>query len=631
MLTNLRGLTNSRLAKPFFLLLMLLLVGSFALWGVADVFRGFRSNVLIVAGDTEVTAAQFQTTLQRAIRTISNQFGRVIGMEDARSLGLPRQVISSLASNALLDDRAKDMGLGISDDALARSIAEDPTFADASGRFDRNRFVSILRENGLTEDAYVEERRASELRRQLTESIAGGTRMPNTMIEALFRYQSEKRSLEYVVLPASSITLEEPDEATLKAFYEANTAAFRAPEYRDLTYLVLDPDSIARPDDVTEEEIRAEYERASERFTTPERRRVLQMTFPSQEEAEAALEQIRDGKSFEDVAKERGLTEGDYDLGTMAKSDLIDPAVADAAFSLEKGATSDIVKGRFGPVIVKVTEVEPQSVKPLSEVTEEIRASIATRRAQDEILNLYDAIEDARAGGATFEEIAERFSLPLGRVTLAQDGTTPDGPKVADLPQADRVINGAFESDVGVENDPVEIPGDGYLWYEVTDIKPARERPFDEVKEKVAERWREEETRKRLVEQADAAVEALKAGKSLADIAGQYGATVESAENLTRSARHQDLSPSAIRSAFAGPKGHVGQGLAANSKDRVVFRVTAVETPAFFAESAEARAISEQTSPAYAEGLVGQYIGGLEQELGVRLNQTLLNQILPGS
>src|SRR5690606_8399299 len=138
------------------------------------------------------------------------------------SLGLPRQVISSLASNALLDDRAKDMGLGISDDALARSIAEDPTFADASGRFDRNRFVSILRENGLTEDAYVEERRASELRRQLTESIAGGTRMPNTMIEALFRYQSEKRSLEYVVLPASSITLEEPDEATLKAFYEAN-------------------------------------------------------------------------------------------------------------------------------------------------------------------------------------------------------------------------------------------------------------------------------------------------------------------------------------------------------------------------------------------------------------------------
>ena len=63
--------------------------------------------------------------------------------------------------------------------------------------------------------------------------------------------------------------------------------------------------------------------------------------------------------SFEDLAKERNLTPADFDLGLVAKSAILDPAVADTAFSLAAGEVSQPVQGRFGVALVKVGTIQP--------------------------------------------------------------------------------------------------------------------------------------------------------------------------------------------------------------------------------------------------------------------------------
>ena len=126
----------------------------------------------------------------------------------------------------------------------------------------------------------------------------------------------------------------------------------RQPEYRKISILALTPAEIAKPDAVSDADAKAYYDQHKASYGTPERSELRQMVFPNEQEAAAAKEKLAKGMSFTDLAKERGLKDSDTDIGMVAKSDIIDPAVADAAFALKSGEVSAPVKGTFGTVLV---------------------------------------------------------------------------------------------------------------------------------------------------------------------------------------------------------------------------------------------------------------------------------------
>ena len=255
------------------------------------------------------------------------------------------------------------------------------------------------------------------------------------------------------------------------------------------------------------------YEQHKASYGTPERRELHQIVFPKPEEAAAAHERIAKGASFADIAKERGLKASDTDVGMVTKADIIDPAVADAAFALKAGEVSAPVKGRFGTVLLQVGKIEPGNQKTYEEVAPQIKREIAESRAKTEIGNLRDKFEDERAAGSTLAEAAKKLGLKSRTIdAVDRSGRGPDGKPVADLPTTPDVIAAAFASDVGVDNDPLQLPDGGYLWYDVTGITPARDRTLDEVKDKVEARWRDDEIAKRLQAKADDMVGKLKAG-----------------------------------------------------------------------------------------------------------------------
>ena len=207
------------------------------------------------------------------------------------------------------------------------------------------------------------------------------------------------------------------------------------------------------------------------------------------------------------------MKDSDTDLGMVTKAGIIDPAVADAAFALKSGEVSAPVKGRFGTVLLQVGKIEPGSQKTYEEVAPQIKREIAEGRAKTEIANLRDKIEDERAAGSTLAETAKKLGLKSRTIdAVDRSGRAPDGKPVADLPKTPDAIAPAFASDVGVDNDPLQLPNGGYLWYDVTGITPARDRTLDEVKDQVEARWRDDEIAKRLKAKADDMVGKLKAG-----------------------------------------------------------------------------------------------------------------------
>ncbi|MEF2073222.1 peptidylprolyl isomerase [Consotaella aegiceratis] len=622
MLNALRKGASSWVAK----LLLGILVISFGIWGIADVFRGTASTTVVTAGETEVPIQDYAFAYQRAQTALSQQMGRRLTREEAEGFGVDQQVLSQLIADAVLDEQARRLGLGLSESRLGSLIAEDPSFHDQTGGFSRQAFRQVLSSVGLSEESYVRNRENAAVRGQIVEAVADGAMLPQTVETAVGLYIGERRTVDYLVLPPSLVQpVANPDDAALQAYFNEKKAAYKAPEYRGLAYAELTPSTIADPQAVSEDQVKEDYERNAQRFTTPEKRRIEQVVFPDKDAADAARAEIDGGTSFEDVVKETGRSIEDADLGLLARGDVPDQAIAEAAFSLDQGAVSDVVDGMFGPALVRVTEIEPQAVRPLAEVEPQIRQELALESATDAVFAAYDTYEDARASGATFEEATQKAGIPTQSVAaIDRTGRTPDG-EALDLPGKDDLLAAVFDSEPGLDNPPINMQAEsGYVFYDVKSIDPARDRTLDEVKDQVVTDWKADETQRLLDEKAKAYLERLQNGEDLAAIAADADLQPASADAVTRQTAVSQLGQAGATAAFSGGVGTAAQAPAPNDS-RILIKVKQVAPPAD-PQSNVSEQQRQQLATTMENDLFQSYIALLQGEYPVRVYPRAVEQ-----
>ena len=604
---------------------------SFSIWGIGDIFRGFGRATLAKIGRTEIGIEQFRQLFNERLQQVARQAGQPISMDQARSLGLDRQFLGQVVSEALLDEQARKLGLGISNAEIARRITSDPNFRGPNGQFDRVRFEQVIRQNGYTEQRFVAEQRKVSLRRQIAETLTGGVNIPSAALDAVNRYQNEQRTIEYIPLAEPQAgNIDKPTPEELAKYFEERKALFRSPEYRQITLLVVNPAEIATWSVISDDDAKREFEQNRERYTTPERRQVQQIVFPNVDEARAAADRLKAGLSFSALAIERGLKDSDIDLGKVTKKEIIDGAVASAAFSLKEGAISDPVQGRFGVALVRMQKIEPEVSRPFAELQGEIKRKLALEQARSQVSDTYNKIEDERAGGQSLAEVAAKLGLSARTIeAMDRSGRDPNGTPAKDLPQGVDVLSAAFATDVGVENDPLHV-NDAYVWYEVGAITPSRERSFDEVKTQVEARWRGDQIAARLKAKAAEMVDKLKSGASFAEVAAANHAKVETASGLKRQQPSQALPRTVIDQVFSAAKDVPISAEADQATRRIVFRVTDITVPKLDANAPEAKELSNLIRRSVTDDLIGEYVGRLEKDIGVTINQSALNQIARG-
>jgi peptidyl-prolyl cis-trans isomerase D len=629
MLRGLRKASSNWLGKAVMAAVVGFLIISFAIWGIGDIFRGFGRSTVAKIGRTEITVEQFRNLYNDRLQQYSRQLGRPISAEQARTVGLDRLVIGQIVSEIVLDERARALGLNLSAAEVAKHIMADPAFQGPSGQFDRLRFDQLIRNAGYTESRFVAEQRRQLLRRELAGTITSGMTAPKALVDAANRYQSEQRAIEYVLLTrAQAGEIPPPPPEVLAKYFEERKVLFRAPEYRKLVVVSLIPSEQARWIEISDADLKRAYEERRARYVTPERRHILQIDFPNAETASAAAERIAKGSSFTEIAKELGKSEKDVDLGTVAKSAVIDRAAADAAFALKEGEVSAPVQGRFGTVLVQVLKIEPEQVRPLEQVAGEIKQELATARAKTEIFDVYNKIEDARAEGKSLAESAANLKLEARTLEVDRSGRDPAG-QPARIPDSQRLLPLAFSTDVGVERDPVQFQ-DGYIWFDVAGITPSRDRSLDDVKDEVEMRWREQEIATRLNAKATAILDKVKAGVPLAEAAAADQLKVETLAGVKRGEASGPLSAAAVNVVFRTAKDAVGKAEAGEPGEQVVFRVTDIVVPNIDLASEDAKRVVETLNRGLSEDILGEYVAKLESEIGVTINQSALNQVVGG-
>ncbi|MDE2284622.1 MAG: peptidyl-prolyl cis-trans isomerase [Hyphomicrobiales bacterium] len=626
MLRGIRKASTNWLGRAVMGVVLGLLVVSFAIWGINDIFRGFGRSTLAKIGHTEIGIDQFRRAYQDRLQQIERQVGHPLPPEQVKAIGLDRQVLGNMIAESAMDQRARQMRLGVSDAEIVRQITTDKVFLGPDGKFDRARFVQILRDAGYSEQRFMAEQRNVTVRRQIIESLTGGLQVPKAWLAAINQFQNQERTIEYVTLgPAQAGDIPQPTADQLKTYFEAHKILFRAPEYRKIVTVSVTPADLAAWMQISDADVKAAYDKDHSRYSVPERRHVEQIVFPNAADADAAEAKIKGGTTFAALAAERGLKEADTDLGMVKKSDVIDPVVADAAFALKDGEISAPVKGRFGTVIVTVSKIEPEVDKPLAEVAAQIRGDLAAGRAKGDVQSLHDKIEDDRAGGATLEQAAQKLNLPSGSFEVDRSGRDPSG-KVVNLPHAAQVVNAAFNSEVGVDNDPIETDG-GYVWYSVTGITPAHARAFDDVKSEVEAHWREDEITSRLRAKASEIVDKLKAGTPFDAVAKADGLTVQTADKLKRQTRGT-VSSKVVVAAFHTAKDGFASVEGDQPEQWFVFRVTGIADPKPDTNLVEIKSLEDAVKRQISDDIQGQYVVSVEDKLGFSVNRAALDQAL---
>ena len=450
------------------------------------------------------------------------------------------------------------------------------------------------------------------------------------LVDALNRFNEERRILSYVLVPKSAAdAVGAPRETALKAYYDNHEAKFTQPEFRKLGLLAVTPETVKDQVNITEDDLMASYEAQQDQLGKPERRHLQQMAFPDMESAKAAHDKIASGADFVEVGAELGLSEGDVELGAVAHSELADPKVADKAFELDVNTVSEPMAGKLGSVVlVRVTAIEPGETPSYEDSKDDIEKNILKERASGAIFDMHDRVEDELGAGSTLSEIANKQGLNYQLIDqIDRQGRTPDGTAVT-LPAQKDVLNGTFATDTGIENDPIDARDEGVIWYEVLGVTPENLKPFDEVRDEVETGWHEDETRNQVAKFAQGLVTSLSSGgKSLEDVATELNAEVLPTSGLKRDDITVNVLPSAVAQAFTLPKGGYGSAPSGVDEGRIVFKVDDIVEPPVLDERMTKR-LKAQLGLLLSEDTIAEYFGALESRYGVKVNQQALAKLV---
>jgi len=609
--------------------LFALLTASFALWGIGDIFRNWGTDTSVAKiGPVQIGADQVGKEARAQMDQLRNVLPNGIDADQAKQLGILNSAVERIIGGTLLDLETKRLNLLVSDDAVRQAITNDPTFKGQQGGFDRNRYVQLLAANQLSETTYESSVRTQMIRNQLTDAVSDGMSPPAAMVDALYRSRAERRIADIVTLtPAAVPAPPTPSDDQISAYYNAHKDDFRSPEERAITVATLKLDDIASTVAVTPEKLKAEYAARQNDYQTPEQRNIQQMLLPDETTAKNAKAQLDSGKDFASVAKTLANADASStDLGWVKKDDLPEE-LAGVAFSLPKGKASDPVQTSFGWHILMVADIKPAATQNLDSVKDALTKDIQRDAAGDAIAKTANDIDDATAGGASFDQVVQKFGLKTQKIAAIDAQGRGPGGKPIDLPQpSEAVLQQAFTAGQGETSPLSELGEEGYFLVHIDKVTPAEVRPLANARQDVIAAWQAQQRKDELEKLAASMVGDVDGGKSLKDVAAAHKLTMTTSQPLSRTSDAPTAPPSLIAALFnAKPNAAVSAGAGDNV---VVAQLKTIQPADPAQDQAGVKQLTNQLSASMKSDMLNAYTQTLRATFPVEINQTNLDHVL---
>lgn len=611
-----------------------LIVVTFAFFGVESYLGSIgNDSSLATVGDSKIGPNEFENALRRQQDQIRAQAGGQVELAQLNTPAIRQAVLEGLVNQRLLSLYAADARLAVSPEQLREIIGSIGEFKE-DGQFSRARYEQVLRSQQLSEPAFEAQLRRDVAFQQLTTALGTSAIAPLATARTLLGLQLEERSVALARVSAEELAgaVNVSDEE-VRQYYDANKTEFRLPARAKVNYLVLDREEFAAAIKIDEAQVRSWYEGHQDRYGREAERSASHILIElpadaaedvvakAQAKAEGLLAEIRgaNGANFAEVAKREsqdpGSAENGGDLGFFTRDAMVKP-FADAVFSLDEGAISDVVRSDFGLHIIKLTGIRPAQVKPFEEVRESIEAELRQQEAQRAFAHAAETFSNVvYEQPDSLEPAAQQFGLKI----QASDWIARDG--VAPAPFDNRkLIDALFKPDAlerKLNTEAVDLGNGQLVSAHVTSYEPDRTESVDEVREEIVAR----------LKLKGASKEAEKRGLELIDKL-RKGETVElkfeAPVKVTRASA--DLDPLVHREVFSldAESYPAFGGVVASDSDYVILRVDSAVKPEIANDDPRLAAVRSQYERVLAERDLQAFIADLRRKYKVEINRAAL-------
>jgi len=631
MLASFRKISHGIISK----LLLGLLVLSFGIWGIGDVFRGGgKDNTIATVDGDHITQQDLDNLLELLKRNYTQ-----LPADATKDPFFKLEILNSLVNDRLLRHEADRMGIIFSEDILARLTARNPMFQKADGSFDRKLFLLTLEQNNHTERSYLHKLRDEMARSLLQDTLQTDILAPEEMVTLYHAIREEEREATLLLITDKDVGASStPDAEAIQAYFKENIDRYQNPEYRTLRYVTFTLEGIWKqlnldPDDAKLKEL---YEDRKEAFEKPESRSVQQLLFASEEHAKKAHNALQSGIDFDKVSKTEDVTNKDnLQLGTVTRNEL-PPATADTVFALEKGAYSEPTKSSFGWHIFRVNDIIPAKRQSFEEIKPQLLFDYRAEHGEEKITELSNQIEDALAGGASMEDALKQAGLDkltpktLGPITATNKNQKGESVTLSKLEQ--KVLDTGYAMEEGHSSSLNVSEGTDYYLVQLANITPAQAKPIEEVKEELIKAIKRQETEHHLKKLAlETAAKMKGASDAKAAFAESKMATYKSGR-LKRShdtvsnqseLKNKVLTSGFILELFSLKPGEVTGAYPLPSGEYVIGLLNKIY-PARKPKESELEALKKELETALPEELVHHYLNYLRNKYAVSIRQDRL-------
>ncbi|MFI4976549.1 MAG: peptidyl-prolyl cis-trans isomerase [Caulobacterales bacterium] len=617
--------------------LIAVLILAFVVFGVRDVFRGRIADAVVQAGSRTVTTRQFEKLFDRQKEGYETKSGQAFPLDEALKEHFDQQFLQHVASDTAYAAMLDRSGVSPSDDLVAAELAKTAAsgkapalaamFDSVTGKFKKDALDRFLGENGLTRAEFDAQMRNDIANDHFMGAIETGFRPPRLYSALEAALALESRDASFFVIPASSVPRPAPPtDAQLAALIKQHADQLTRPERRVLSLIRFSAKDLAPSMTVDPADVQKEFDFKKETYAKPELRTLVQIPIKDPATAATVQARLQGGEDPAAVARSVGVDAITYT--DQPQSAIADRKVGAAAFALPAGQVSGLIQGDIRAAVVKVVKVTPGQAANLESVRGQIEAELRLKAATDKVYDLSQKYEDARQGGATMAQAAQKLGLTVVSVgPVAANGADATGQPNPLL--TEKLLKSAFGAAQGADSDVEQAEAGEYFTVHVDQVLPPSLPTVDEVRGPLTQFYLQQALGDALKAKADAATAALKAGKTMAEVAATYHAQVAhqvGVQQINAEQYKQTLGQEFMAQLFAGNAGAIF--LAGAPGGAAVVRIDAIRPsdPATVARLVDGA--RDRVAEAYVGDLLLQVHAAAGKLVKVRTNLDLARQAM---
>ena len=621
--------------SPFAVVLFALLIISFAVFGISDVFTGPSSSSVVSAGSRSVSPQDFKIRFDTYRKETERRSGEIITPDQAVERGVDRQILEEVALQESIAEMIHRAGVRPSDKLIGDVVRQQMSglhpnqrpFDPITGKFDPKMYAALLAQNDLTPETYEKSLRDDIAQTQFFTGVANGLHAPRIYSALQAAYGLESRDLAaFAVNPASIPRPADPTDAQLTAFMKQNAERLTRPETRVLSIMRVSAQALEPSVSVDPAQVQKTFDFRKDTLGAPETRSLVQIVAPDAKAAAVIAQRLGKGEQPAVVASAYGAKP--VIISDKPRSALPDRKVADAAFALAVGQVSAPITGDLGVSVIKLTKITPGSAATLESVRPAIEAELRAQNAQAKAYEQTQAYQDAHDAGADLLAAAGKAeAMVMTTAPITAQGADETGQPIPGL--TPDILKTAFALSAGGESELVEIGKGEYYAVKAEKVIAAALPPLAEIRPQLAQVWLQNEMTERLRAKAQALAAEVKKGKSLESVAAASGSRVQRVPGISRqnAQEHQGLGRDLLVATFGAKPGEVFTSRAGQGA-YVVAQLEKV-TPGKTADMARiVQAVQQQTDAGMMRDLGEAARTAARTRLKTTVNLTLARQAL---